>query len=77
MKKANENFIPLDFSSIDELYRQLVDAFEVNLFKKIYFSKIFFLANQSTSILLGERFQSTFSIMERFSSTFKKVTRLD
>jgi hypothetical protein len=31
MKHANENLIPLDFSPIDEQYRQLADAFEVNL----------------------------------------------
>jgi hypothetical protein len=31
MKKSNENSIPLDFSPIDEQYRQLADTFEVNL----------------------------------------------
>ena len=34
MKKSNENLIPLDFSPVDEQYRQLVDTFEVTDRKK-------------------------------------------
>lgn len=33
MKKSNENLIPLDFSPVDEQFRQLIDTFDVNIFQ--------------------------------------------
>jgi len=73
MKNSNENFIPLDFSPVDEQFRQLVEIFHVNI-SQIFFRFILFsssIANYSTIIRLGKTIQSTFTIMERFSSTFK------
>ena len=34
MKTSNEKFIPIDFSPVDEQYRQFTDTFDVNLSKK-------------------------------------------
>jgi hypothetical protein len=43
MKKSNEDLIPIDFSPVDEQYRQLADTFHVNIFLKIHFSLQSFL----------------------------------
>jgi len=40
MKKANENQVALNFSPVDEQYKQLIDTFEV------YSCKIFFSFNK-------------------------------
>jgi len=36
MKKSNENLIPLDFSPVDEQFRQLTDTFHVNISKMVF-----------------------------------------
>lgn len=35
MKSANENLIPLDFSPVDEQYRQLSDTFHVRFIQSL------------------------------------------
>ena len=32
MKNSNENYIPLDFSPVDEQFRQLLSTFHVTIF---------------------------------------------
>lgn len=81
MKKSNENLVPLDFNPIEDQYRQLIDTFDVNFNhkkdSKLSLIYIFLSANKSSSILLGKRIQSTFTIMERFPSTFETFRRMD
>jgi hypothetical protein len=56
MKKSNENLIPVDFSPVDEQYRQLSDNFRVNIFQT-YFSPILlfiFPRKSMNKLLIGK-----------------------
>lgn len=79
MKKSNENSIPVDFTPVDEQFRQLVDTLTVISFffsfYEIYLT--FLLANLRSIISLGRSIQSSHSTLVGFSSTSSSFTRMD
>ena len=78
MKKSNENLIPVEFSPVDDQYRQFAETFHVTIsLQFLLFMIVSSLANQSTILGMGKTIHSTFPIMERLRSTFTDPERMD